>query len=245
MQATHKPVSSKEIQKARRIAKRTRSAIACVRCKVSKVKCNDYRPCKHCTESVNLCQDATVNSFSGSEDMGNAQHDQQISTSTSFNMRSRREDVSDELQFDKRKPNIGALAVQPTTYPNRHSSALSAYAYPQRQAVLQHLVLLQPSWTSNPFSTSLPQNNFPGQFSPAHTILNGWPNPQVAPNQPSFPRLLSPAPSSATAQSMAILDGGRSSAPLPAFRPDILANLLFMSSAVSMPQPTAAFLPRL
>ena len=244
LQAIHKPVSSKEIQKARRTAKRTRSAIACVRCKLSKVKCNDFRPCKHCTESVNLCQDATVHSFGGSATIGNAQQAQQISTPTSFNMRSRRGDFSDELQIDKRKPNITgvALAAQPTTYSNRHCSA---HAFPQRLAVLSQQALLQSSWTSNPFSTSLPRNTFPGQLFPAHTILNGWPNPQVALNPPSFPHLLPPGLSSAPAQSMAILDGGRYSSPLPALRPDILAHLLFMSSAVSMPQPAAAFLPRL
>ena len=53
-------VSSKDIQKARRLAKRTRAAVACVRCKWAKVKCNDYRPCKQCTDSVNLCVDGSV-----------------------------------------------------------------------------------------------------------------------------------------------------------------------------------------
>jgi hypothetical protein len=44
-------VSSKEIQAARRIAKRTRSAVACFRCRVGKTKCSDYRPCKGCVNS--------------------------------------------------------------------------------------------------------------------------------------------------------------------------------------------------
>jgi hypothetical protein len=45
--------SSKDIQKARQSAKRTRAAIACARCKVGKLKCSDYRPCKRCLDSNN------------------------------------------------------------------------------------------------------------------------------------------------------------------------------------------------
>jgi hypothetical protein len=41
-------VSSKDLQRARRIAKRARAAVACQPCRVSKVKCNDYRPCASC-----------------------------------------------------------------------------------------------------------------------------------------------------------------------------------------------------
>jgi hypothetical protein len=46
-------VSSKEIQAARRNAKRNRSAVACFRCRVGKTKCSDYRPCKGCVNSKN------------------------------------------------------------------------------------------------------------------------------------------------------------------------------------------------
>jgi hypothetical protein len=41
-------VSSKELQKARQIAKRNRTSVACARCKTAKSKCTDYRPCKRC-----------------------------------------------------------------------------------------------------------------------------------------------------------------------------------------------------
>jgi hypothetical protein len=44
-------VSSTDIQKARRHAKRKRASSACDRCKTAKVRCSDYRPCKHCEES--------------------------------------------------------------------------------------------------------------------------------------------------------------------------------------------------
>ena len=51
------PVTSKEIRIARRIAKRTRVFAACARCKASKVKCNDYRPCNKCAENFNSCNE--------------------------------------------------------------------------------------------------------------------------------------------------------------------------------------------
>ena len=44
-------VCSKDIQLARRNAKRNRAATACARCKSAKVKCSDYRPCKNCAET--------------------------------------------------------------------------------------------------------------------------------------------------------------------------------------------------
>ena len=52
-------VSSEAIQKARRIALRGRSAVACVPCKEAKTKCNDYRPCARCRtiKQENLCRD--------------------------------------------------------------------------------------------------------------------------------------------------------------------------------------------
>ncbi len=57
-------VSSKAIQKARRNALRTRALAACVPCKTSKMKCNDYRPCKRCKEVGGLiCLEPTVSLF--------------------------------------------------------------------------------------------------------------------------------------------------------------------------------------
>ena len=36
------------IRKARQMAKRSRAAVACPRCKSTKQRCSDYRPCKQC-----------------------------------------------------------------------------------------------------------------------------------------------------------------------------------------------------
>ena len=57
MHTTHPSVvSSKEIQRVRRLAKRVRAAVACARCKSFKVKCNDYRPCKQCSDNSCVCE---------------------------------------------------------------------------------------------------------------------------------------------------------------------------------------------
>ena len=56
MHTTHPSVvSSKEIERVRRLAKRVRAAVACARCKSFKVKCNDYRPCKQCSDNSSVC----------------------------------------------------------------------------------------------------------------------------------------------------------------------------------------------
>ena len=39
------------------MAQRTRSSIACARCKSTKTKCSDYRPCKHCSYLRIACQE--------------------------------------------------------------------------------------------------------------------------------------------------------------------------------------------
>jgi hypothetical protein len=44
-------ITSKDLLKARRIAKRTRTYNACNRCKSRKAKCTDYRPCKRCANT--------------------------------------------------------------------------------------------------------------------------------------------------------------------------------------------------
>ena len=51
-------VSSKDLQKARRMAKRIRASVACARCKSAKSKCSDFRPCKHCSDLGGVCNEA-------------------------------------------------------------------------------------------------------------------------------------------------------------------------------------------
>jgi hypothetical protein len=48
-------VSTKDLQKARQNAKRKRTFVACARCKRTKTKCSDYRPCNKCKKSGADC----------------------------------------------------------------------------------------------------------------------------------------------------------------------------------------------
>ena len=50
-------VSSKDLLKARQSAKRSRTSVACARCKVAKIKCTEYRPCKRCVKSRVVCDE--------------------------------------------------------------------------------------------------------------------------------------------------------------------------------------------
>ena len=57
-------VTSKAIQKARQMAKRNRTSVACARCKSAKIKCSIYRPCKQCVDANSCCTEANkVKSF--------------------------------------------------------------------------------------------------------------------------------------------------------------------------------------
>jgi hypothetical protein len=63
-------VSSLDIQRARRIAKRIRSSAACKSCKASKAKCSDFRPCARCAKSKAECTDKAAGE--GQHDASNA-----------------------------------------------------------------------------------------------------------------------------------------------------------------------------
>jgi hypothetical protein len=61
----------KQIARARRIATRTRSVMACLPCKIKKTKCSDLRPCSRCKatnpaqcldEDVDVASSQTTNS---------------------------------------------------------------------------------------------------------------------------------------------------------------------------------------
>ena len=62
-------MSFKAIQKARQMARRTRAAVACARCKAAKMRCSDFRPCKKCTQSKSPCQETGANAKSSMPDI--------------------------------------------------------------------------------------------------------------------------------------------------------------------------------
>jgi hypothetical protein len=51
-------VTSRELQRVRRIAKRSRALNSCVQCKAARAKCNDCRPCTRCRAKSLDCADA-------------------------------------------------------------------------------------------------------------------------------------------------------------------------------------------
>jgi hypothetical protein len=57
-------MSGDPLQRARRMAQRTRAAIACPPCKASKAKCSDYRPCARCKKAGGdeICLDLCLES---------------------------------------------------------------------------------------------------------------------------------------------------------------------------------------
>ena len=59
------------LQRARRMAQRSRAAAACLPCKASKTRCNDYRPCARCKKAgiPQQCMDPQLQQKSASSDM--------------------------------------------------------------------------------------------------------------------------------------------------------------------------------
>ena len=49
------PVSSRDLQKARKMARRIRASVSCRTCRTAKSKCSDYRPCSRCRRLNSDC----------------------------------------------------------------------------------------------------------------------------------------------------------------------------------------------
>jgi hypothetical protein len=57
LESMQQDVTSRDIQYARQLAKRKRTRVACTQCKIAKLKCSDFRPCKRCCSAKKLCHD--------------------------------------------------------------------------------------------------------------------------------------------------------------------------------------------
>ena len=217
------PVTSKEIRIARRIAKRTRVFAACARCKASKVKCNDYRPCNKCAENFNSCNEPIAR---GSETTNlivkaaRAFNDDTVMNSVHFdNVMSR--PLVPNSQFSKiTDEDRSRRGPVPTTMLGYKNSMLDSQ-FPMLNVLAQ--TAPQQFLPSGPTLASLPPNHcaFYNQLLTAQTTLN----------QPRLRPPLSPWPCPPPGQ-------------MPALHPDVLGLLLGMSGAVSQPMPAAALLPR-
>ena len=218
-------VSSKDIRKARRIARRTRSAVACARCKASKVKCNDYRPCKQCTDKFNPCHEIDMQgSMLGSSKKMKSENKSHISRPLTSSWQSRSEECIESLENANQfsfPENIPAGRSLPTTQLNLYRTGNT---FQNNAQIL------------NDFST------FPLQDFSLGRPLSIQPPPHLQHNlyaafsQPTFLPSLIPRPSAVPVQmTTPSLHGSAPSAPLSALRTDILSILLANS-------PTAASL---
>ena len=217
-------VSSKDIHKARRIARRTRSAVACARCKASKVKCNDYRPCKQCTDKLFPCHEIDMQgSMLGSSKKMKSENKNHVSRPLTSNLQSRSEECIGTLGNANRISFPGqAGRPLPTTQLNLYSTANMF----QSNA---HMLSGFSPFPLQDFSLGRPLSIQP----PTHLQHNLPPNLYVPFSQPAFLPSLLPRPSSVPVQMMTpSLHGSAPSAPLPALRTDVLSILLASSPTV-------------
>jgi hypothetical protein len=85
-------VMSKDLRIARLSAKRQRTSVACARCKISKIKCSDFRPCKKCVNANSECYEIQesnrvlprlVRSVKRTEKRNQKSHDHTLHSTTS------------------------------------------------------------------------------------------------------------------------------------------------------------------
>ena len=90
----------KKFRKPAASPKRTRSAVACARCKASKKKCNDYRPCKQCTDSFNICHkvDMQGSKLASSNKTIKREYDEHVSRPLTSSLQIRSEKRIENLQ---------------------------------------------------------------------------------------------------------------------------------------------------
>ena len=221
-------VSSKEIQKARRTAKRTRSAVACARCKASKVKCNDYRPCKQCTDSFNLCHQVDLQG--SSKKTIKREFDEHVSRPLASNLQTRSEERIENLDNVNHTSFPGlvqAVRPLPMTRLNLCSSGRMLQNHTQTLSPLSRFV-------PEDFSIGRPLAIQPPPNLQFRLPLN------LYVSEPTFLPSLIPRPASVAAQMTERLQVSAPSAPLSSIPPDIIGILL----AKSPPPTVAPLLPR-
>ena len=222
------------------MAKRTRSAVACARCKASKVKCNDYRPCKQCLENLNCCDNGTFQYSAKQEVTRKAEYNRHISGSSSLSTQSQAQDYSKEIEIIPQKFNVPATALL-KTHPNHSGAADLFQGYSDAVCRVFQSVPLGLS-SGCPILTSALQNQHSTQLAVQHF------SQQLKLDLPLNPPFLHPSvplwPSPAFSQIAALLHHSSPSAPLLGLQPSILGILLGASSATPPPLTAAAFLPR-
>ena len=165
-------VSSKDIQKARRMAKRIRTSVACARCKAAKSKCSECRPCKRCLFQGSVCQDADQSS----EDKA-SQHPLALAKAAKTGQSSLTQSMTDRLNLESQR-------FAPVSIMNSEEcqSVLTAPDTRRIWPIAQQLNL-----TPSPFGSTQPsfmaswhQPQFVPAMRPAALLSPNWPAPAVS-----------------------------------------------------------------
>jgi hypothetical protein len=241
-------VSSDDIQKARQRAKRTRVTAACTRCKSAKIRCSDYRPCKHCVGS-NKGDECVESNEEESE--SNVVH----SVSMGFKDFSRRQTRQRLDQTMNSNPNMESLVIPSQPIINFGSST-PLQPYPSQiqssHRSMQHALHLAqsdfdtiPSVNISSFTTSFLQAQQVGAPSvpplfisqpPSTTMFQPFLTPNLLPGSLAFPVVPSSAPVLPTAPAE----------PLPSLLQLFLSTPQRPSQSASserLPPPLASILP--
>ena len=209
-------VSSEDIQKARQRAKRSRVSIACTRCKSAKIRCSDYRPCKHCVDCrlAEFCVESS--------------NDEPAAKTGRLT-----DDVAIQANSSDRRPDSFSLPQDTTTnvfdHDRRPSEAFSVQpvimAFHSGEASQQTLY-------SNPFSTL----HRTAQLAPAWNnqfVANMY---QALPTRPQVTQ--NPVPPFHLGPTSAILPSPASHPPFPGLMPPILPPGLLPFAIPTSNQPT-------
>jgi hypothetical protein len=117
------------LQRARRMAQRSRAATACLPCKASKAKCSDYRPCARCkkADGLEICTDQQTTPLSTSLDPT------RLPTSCSrFERELHESEISDKLHssvhYYHQLHRASNILPNPTAFTTGHPEALYCWS---------------------------------------------------------------------------------------------------------------------
>ena len=183
----HPSVSSKAIQKARQMAKRNRTSVACGRCKSAKTKCSDYRPCKQCVESKSCCKE--VESMRSSADsagtLNGAQREIDLTPyhkeSSEYGISCNRNFLNSSLLNLSKLPEVSGSSISGYNIMQTMSHTSSAQSLPSFQYPVTNFCAPQP------FRPHQPQSVLPPALS---ALLLCSMIPAASPTFPTSPAIL-------------------------------------------------------
>ena len=169
-------VSSKDIQKARQIAKRNRTSIACNRCKASKTKCSDYRPCKHCAMSnaAQSCAQGSQIKRSNQADLFLVPENSNFGVVSLASVRSGHPNTGEFNVNNAHSRNFIASSEEPSTAMQHvRQTILNPYATASN-AFGPHDQSFSPSFTASPCRPAHLVHHHPSQAQPCKLESTPW-----------------------------------------------------------------------